>query len=170
MSGFLLFGIRNSGLPRVGGWHGRLFARCTPAAGVRATYHLLQPRAPIPPARSDRGVCAAGRLVLPSPLRTRPLHHLHQNLSGVCGITYFPQECNPSTTHSTRGFQPQVKAEAVDCCHRCFLRLNPSKCPSKQSEGIRVVGIHVSHDVGCGISQWIGLCAFVFSGRHLLMI
>ena len=62
---------------------------------------------------------------------TRPLHHFYQNLSGLDRSAHFAQECNASTTHAVLGFQAHMKAEAVDRCHRSFLRLHASERSSK---------------------------------------
>src|SRR6267378_6259113 len=92
-------------------------------------------------------------------------YHFYQNFSGFPRTTHLPQECDAGTTRAILGFQAYVKEETVDRSHRHFLRLDSSKCPGKQDERIRVIGIHVLDDVGCSVSQRVGLPTVIFRGR-----
>jgi hypothetical protein len=94
-------------------------------------------------------------------------YHFYQNFSGFRRTTHLPQECDAGTTRAILGFQAYVKAETVDRSHRHFLRLDSSKCPGKQDERITVIGIHVLGDVGCSVSQRIGLPAVVRASSPL---
>jgi hypothetical protein len=53
-------------------------------------------------------------------LRARLLHHFHQDFPGLTLIVYLPQEGDAGATHSLSSFQADMKAEAIDCGHRCF--------------------------------------------------
>ena len=74
-------------------------------------------------------------------------HHLDQDLSSFRRIAYHSQECYAGTTHAILGFHKHMKPEAIDRCHRCFLRLDVSMFPGNQDERILVVGVHVLNDL-----------------------
>src|SRR5271157_2081221 len=68
--------------------------------------------------------------------------------------------------HASLRFQPYVKAETIDRGHLRLLCLNPSKPFREQDERIRMVGIHVLHDVALVLNQRIGLCLGVLRGSY----
>ena len=96
----------------------------------------------------------------------RFLYHLNQNRSRFLWVSHFPGERDPDGMHTVFRFQPQVKAQAIDRYHRCFLRFYPGKAPCQNNQGIGVVSVHVLDDFRGGVGQRISFPSGVFIGGH----
>jgi len=99
-------------------------------------------------------------------MRAGLFHHFDQDLSGFFWIAYLSQKSDAGTSHAILGFQADMKPEAIDCDHGCFLRFDVSKFSGEQDERILVIGVHMLNDLGRRIRKRVGRTVLIFRSRY----